>query len=243
MRPNRNQNQHHRSERTQERSNRHNQFTSNYGNPNPKCRNESLDREENENFSSNYFNPSNRESYGPRSYEDTMNESRFGHAAYPIFHNSRESEYTSRSPDLRFARQTGEHYGKTPKGYSRSDERIREEICEHLMGQGSFDPSDAEIEVKEGTVTLSGTVDSRQTKFEIETAAEQCLGVQDVENKLRIKNNSSASTSQKSSSIKTRSNEDEKEKTPDINSYLRWTPKTGQENWIYKVRKKGLLAG
>ena len=75
--------------------------------------------------------------------------------------------------------------GKAPRGYTRSDERIREDICERLM-LSPYDSSDVELTVSRGEVTLTGTVRSRADKWGIEDVAEAILGVQDVHNQLRV---------------------------------------------------------
>jgi hypothetical protein len=79
----------------------------------------------------------------------------------------------------------GQHRGKGPKGYQRSDERIKELVCERLRDDPNIDPSDVTVTVQGGKITLEGTVDSRQTKNAIEEVAEQ-FGTQDVQNNLRI---------------------------------------------------------
>jgi osmotically-inducible protein OsmY len=79
----------------------------------------------------------------------------------------------------------GEHRGKGPKGYQRSDERTKELLCERLREDPHIDPSEVTITVQGGKITLEGTVDSRQTKNAIEEVAEQ-FGTQDVQNNLRI---------------------------------------------------------
>jgi osmotically-inducible protein OsmY len=81
--------------------------------------------------------------------------------------------------------QQGQHHGKGPKGYQRSDERIKELLCERLREDPEIDPSEVTITVQGGKITLEGTVDSRQTKNAIEEAAEQ-FGVTDVQNNLRV---------------------------------------------------------
>lgn len=73
-----------------------------------------------------------------------------------------------------------------PKGYSRSDERIREFICERLAQQSRLDVSDVSISVNNGCVTLEGTVPERRMKHAIEDAADNCWGVKEVENRLRV---------------------------------------------------------
>lgn len=83
-------------------------------------------------------------------------------------------------------RRSGPHYGKGPKGYRRSDERIREEVSEALSAHGDIDASEIEIEVKDGLITLTGTVESRQMKRLVEDTVESVSGVQDVKNELRL---------------------------------------------------------
>jgi osmotically-inducible protein OsmY len=72
-----------------------------------------------------------------------------------------------------------------PKGYKRSDERIRDDICETLSRSGT-DVSDVSVEVSGGRVILEGTVIDRYAKHEIEDHAAECLGVEDVENRIRV---------------------------------------------------------
>jgi hypothetical protein len=76
--------------------------------------------------------------------------------------------------------------GRGPRGYSRSDERIREEICERLMDE-DIDVSEVEVSVTKGEVTLSGSVSDRWTKREAENIAEQVTGVKDVSNQIRVR--------------------------------------------------------
>ncbi|WP_368643243.1 BON domain-containing protein [Castellaniella ginsengisoli] len=73
-----------------------------------------------------------------------------------------------------------------PKGYTRSDERVREHVCEHLSGSG-LDVRDVEVQVKDGQVTLQGQVPDRRTKHAVEDCADDCAGVKDVENRLKVR--------------------------------------------------------
>ncbi|HEX8705993.1 MAG TPA: BON domain-containing protein [Myxococcaceae bacterium] len=75
--------------------------------------------------------------------------------------------------------------GKAPKGYTRSDARIREDVCERLM-YSPYDASDVEVNVTHGEVTLSGVVHTRADKWGIEDVAEAVLGVRDVHNQIRL---------------------------------------------------------
>jgi len=67
-----------------------------------------------------------------------------------------------------------------------SDDRVREEVCEHLWRGAHVDVSDVSVEVHQGIVTLEGTVPFRQMKYAIETIAASCRGVHDVENRIRV---------------------------------------------------------
>jgi hypothetical protein len=83
--------------------------------------------------------------------------------------------------------------GRGPKGYQRSDDRIREDVCERLMAS-PYDASDVEVTVSQGEVTLTGTVRIRADKWGIEDVADSVLGVQDVHNQIRL-NRGEAQTS------------------------------------------------
>jgi osmotically-inducible protein OsmY len=75
--------------------------------------------------------------------------------------------------------------GRAPKGYTRSDERIREDVSDRLV-EANIDASEMEVEVKGGEVELKGTAPSRDVKHRAETIAASVLGVKDVSNRLRI---------------------------------------------------------
>lgn len=78
-------------------------------------------------------------------------------------------------------------YPPGPKGYQRTDERIREEICDELNRTDHIDSSEVTVEVTAAKVTLDGTVPERWMKHHIEDLADACPGVQDVDNRIRIK--------------------------------------------------------
>ncbi len=73
-----------------------------------------------------------------------------------------------------------------PKGYQRSDERMREDICDALMRARSLDTSNVTVAVSDARVVLEGTVPERRMKHAIEDLAAACPGVQDVENRVRV---------------------------------------------------------
>ena len=78
------------------------------------------------------------------------------------------------------------HAGRGPKGYVRSDERIREDVSDRLTDDWLVDASNIEVTVVSGEVTLSGTVDSRQAKRRAADCAENVSGVHNVQNNLRV---------------------------------------------------------
>lgn len=85
---------------------------------------------------------------------------------------------------------TGQYARQGPKGYRRSDERIKDDVCEHLYHADDVDVAEVSIEVRDGTVLLEGTVPERYMKHRIEDIAEQCIGVADVENRIRVNRDS-----------------------------------------------------
>jgi osmotically-inducible protein OsmY len=81
----------------------------------------------------------------------------------------------------------GDSYaGRGPKGYRRSDERIREEVSDTLTADPRVDASEITVNVEGGVVTLTGTVSSRDQKRRAEDCAEGVSGVSDVTNNLRV---------------------------------------------------------
>lgn len=80
----------------------------------------------------------------------------------------------------------GSHAGKGPRGYTRTDDRIHEDVCDALMRDHDVDASDVEVRVEQGEVTLAGTVEDRLAKRRAEELADSCAGVRDVHNELRI---------------------------------------------------------
>jgi osmotically-inducible protein OsmY len=94
-------------------------------------------------------------------------------------------------------RQRGQFAGRGPKGYKRSDDRIREDVNEELTRNPDLDATDIEVKVESGEVTLSGTVDDRRAKRLAEELVERCSGVHEVHNQLRIDHAQSESGSER----------------------------------------------
>ncbi len=95
--------------------------------------------------------------------------------------------------DARRRREMDEHRGRGPKGYTRSDERIREDVNDRLTDDGWLDASDIEVEVSGSEVTLTGQVNSRAEKRRAEDIADGISGVKHVQNNLRVKDRTAMS--------------------------------------------------
>jgi BON domain len=94
-----------------------------------------------------------------------------------------------------YGRETYDRYGspyrnrpfaRGPKGYQRSDERLKEDISERLMESQHIDSSEVTVDVQGAKVILEGVVPSRHMKHAIEDLVDACPGVQDIENRVRV---------------------------------------------------------
>lgn len=77
--------------------------------------------------------------------------------------------------------------GVGPRGYHRSDDRIREDLCRILTDHPHIDATDIDIDVREGEVHLRGTVDDRRTRMWAIHTADGVSGVHDVISELRVR--------------------------------------------------------
>lgn len=100
--------------------------------------------------------------------------------------------------------------GRGPKNYLRSDERIREDLCERLTDDPFIDAGDITIEVKNGVVTLTGSVEARHLKHRVEDLADHCSGVKDIDNKLVLRKTAAGQNPAGSSGSSNRSDESSK---------------------------------
>jgi osmotically-inducible protein OsmY len=78
------------------------------------------------------------------------------------------------------------HRGRGPKGYRRSDERLKEIICERLTEDPFIDASEVTIDVRDCEVTVKGTVQVRQQKYAIEDLIADVSGVAEIHNHLNV---------------------------------------------------------
>lgn len=89
--------------------------------------------------------------------------------------------------DAERRRRMDHHRGRGPKNYSRSDDRIREDVSDRLTDDPLVDASEIEVSVQNQEVTLTGTVASRNERRLAEECVEGVSGVKYVQNNLRIR--------------------------------------------------------
>jgi osmotically-inducible protein OsmY len=78
------------------------------------------------------------------------------------------------------------HKGKGPRNYQRSQERIKEDVCDRLTDDDMLDATDIDIEVRGDEVILTGYVNNRMQKRRAEDLAEAVSGVHNVENRIHV---------------------------------------------------------
>lgn len=118
---------------------------------------------------SNDYDPTYEDEYGMR---------------HPYEHGGK---YNRWSDDIRSVASHESHYGKGPKGYRRSPERIKDDACEILAQDIELDASDIEVDFQDGVLILKGHVRTRRDKRRAEDLVEDIPGVEDVSNQLVIK--------------------------------------------------------
>jgi len=74
----------------------------------------------------------------------------------------------------------GPHRGRGPRGYKRSDDRIREDVSDRLSDDPYLDASGIDVDVNDGVVNLNGTVPNRGDRRRAEDIALMVPGVDDV---------------------------------------------------------------
>jgi hypothetical protein len=90
-----------------------------------------------------------------------------------------------------FGQQGQSHRGRGPKNYTRSDERIIDDINERLTHADDIDASEIDVRCESGKITLEGTVEHRWMKHRAEDIADACSGVKDVDNRITVQSSSS----------------------------------------------------
>lgn len=85
------------------------------------------------------------------------------------------------------------HRGKGPKDYQRSEDRIREDVCDRLTDDSALDATNINVQIQGNEVVLTGTVNSRDQKRRAEDVVESISGVRNVENRLKVSSEESSS--------------------------------------------------
>ena len=93
-----------------------------------------------------------------------------------------------RRPEYGFERRGDPGYRRSqgPRNYRRSDDRVHDEVCTRLAHEDGLDVSEVTVHVRDGVVTMEGTVNDRRSKYEIEDIAASVFGVNDVINHIRV---------------------------------------------------------
>ena len=102
---------------------------------------------------------------------------------------------------------TVSHRGKGPKDYQRSQDRIREDVCDRLSDDERLDATNVQVQVQGNEVILTGTVNSREEKRRAEDLVESISGVQNVENRIRVGHRDETSTGGRTTGSETTGNE------------------------------------
>jgi BON domain len=79
-----------------------------------------------------------------------------------------------------------QHAGKGPKGYSKADSLIYEDICEALMKDEFIDASGVEVDVKEGVASLVGDVDDEEMRDRMIGAVHHVHGIKKIVNQISL---------------------------------------------------------
>jgi osmotically-inducible protein OsmY len=107
-----------------------------------------------------------------------------GQSSYGGFKNE-DTRYQHQSGNSTQGGAQAAQQGEQQQGGSRSDERLRDRVCEQLWRTG-LDVSEVSVDVSGGYVTLEGKVGSRDERRAIEDCVDRCTGVADITNRIRV---------------------------------------------------------
>lgn len=148
------------------------------------------------------MNPGRIEDYGGTSFRGFSDRSNIGrdyetNAGYRENYNNLDNRpgpgYEYEFAQLRrkqvpvYPASGGPFKGKGPRSYKRTDDRILDDINDRMCDNPYLDASDIDVGVKDGEVVLTGTVDDREAKRMAADISENVSGVENVENRLRVK--------------------------------------------------------
>lgn len=90
--------------------------------------------------------------------------------------------------------------GMGPRSYTRSDERLLEDINERLTEDDYLDATEITVRCVNGVITLEGTVTERWMKHRAEDTADASSGVKQVDNRIQVQSQSQSQSGRSSES-------------------------------------------
>jgi osmotically-inducible protein OsmY len=160
------------------------------------------DYDRNDYFNRGSYRNDNRNNYSNNNWRSNDYNNRYRNEGWRDNYRNEDRDWWDRTKDEvaswfgdddakrrrdRDEKEEGKHRGKGPKNYTRSQERIKEDVSDKLSDDSFLDASDIEVQVNGNEVTLTGQVDSRYSKHRAEDLAEDVTGVSHVQNNLRVK--------------------------------------------------------
>lgn len=115
---------------------------------------------------------------------DSVKGEKFKNSSWSLDREHRTHDLNDRIRGIRGTKR--DHYGKGPKNWKRNDDRIREDVCEALYQDYFVDASEIEVDAKDGCVSLTGRVETREEKREAERCIEWIPGIIDIINEIRV---------------------------------------------------------
>lgn len=82
---------------------------------------------------------------------------------------------------------TPSHRGHGPRDWRRSDDQLRDAVCEALAADGALDARDMNVGVDDGEVILSGVCPCVHSRALAEAIAREVVGVRTVHNFVGIR--------------------------------------------------------
>jgi metal-sulfur cluster biosynthetic enzyme len=140
-------------------------------------------RNDNDKYSVTGESEFSRESTVPYDQDEVLSERHYNLG--PLSETERQNLLRSRIS--RRESRPEDYRGVGPKGYQRSDDRIKEDASFALYRSTEVDASEIEVFVDKGIVTLKGCVSTRDQKTAAESAVENLFGVEDVRNELSLR--------------------------------------------------------
>jgi hypothetical protein len=96
-------------------------------------------------------------------------------------------DITGMNPNPLLEKKHGPHFWRRAKAYViRSDERIRNEVCERLTQHPLIDATMLDVHVNDGDVSLTGEVLDRRMMQMVEDVVDEVHGVKEIHNRLRV---------------------------------------------------------